>query len=124
MNMSRLQYNFLTEFMKIAVQQHYDAMPPVGFNSDNADKPLPKPSVEDDHVGKDGLLGLYLNGAWKKLDEATIQVLHVDGTTSEIPYYDYEHADLWPAASFFVSEKLNKSQFNKIVKACVFNGLL
>ncbi len=124
MNMSELQYTFLTEFMKCVVQQFYDAMPPMGFHSDNADKPLPELSVDDYHVGKDNLLGLYLNGKWNELDKATIQVLHANGSTSEIPYYDYENGDYWPAASFFLSQKLNKCKFNKLVKACVFNGLL
>ena len=124
MNIPILQYSFLTDFMKRIVQQFYDAMPPMGFHSDHTDEPLPTLSVNDDPIGKEDLIGLFLNGKWKELDKATIQVLHADGTTSTIPYYDYESRGLWPAASFFVTQKLNKAKFSKIVKACVFNGLL
>lgn len=124
MDMSGLQYAFLTEFMKLIVQKFYEAMPPIGFHSDNVDTPLPKQEVNDGDVGKGDLLGLYLNGKCKELDKATILVLCADGSTMNIPYSDYENGNFWPAASFFVSENFNKSKFNKMVKACVFNGLL
>lgn len=105
MDMSGLQYAFLTEFMKLIVQKFYEAMPPIGFHSDNVDTPLPKQEVNDGDVGKGDLLGLYLNGKSKELDKATILVLRADGSTMNIPYSDYEDGNFLAGSIFLCVRK-------------------
>lgn len=124
MNTTSLRYNFLTEFMKIVVQHFYDTKQPIGFHSDNIEESTQELSVNEDNVGKDDLIGLFINRKMNDLENATIQVLRADNTTTVIPYSEYLKNDFWPAATFFVSEKMTKSKFQKIVKDFIFNGLL